>query len=246
MTRLNKTNRTQLIYALQNGASYRDTLDLSYFLKLGITEAEIGFYDRAIDLLMKCPWFDEEDFFTEEAMSPTQSKNILGGFLEFKKLLGIEDYTFSAWLQQQDVSNGLAIPYFLYQKFWREIREDFMEDKRLQNNLKIVLSNEQQFQYINIHDVAECVVPATDLESAVATVLIYCVTHKCNSLDTERCIIEIEDRLTHTTMSIEVKCLASHFCEKTDLSVCIIDDTTPIKGMPKVRNIMLLQDLASV
>ncbi|WP_394239947.1 hypothetical protein [Vibrio astriarenae] len=244
MTRLNNHYRKQLINTLQNGASYRDTLDFSYFLHLGITQAEIGTIDYVCDQLNRCPWLEETDFINK-GVSLWQCQNILGGFKNFRELLGIEDYSFSDWLEQQDMSNGLAIPYFLYQKFATEIRQDFMENMRLQHNLNVVLSNEQQFQYINVHDVAECVIPATDIEAAVATILMFCVTHKYKSLDTMRSVVEIEDKITEQIISIEVKCLASKFNERTDLSVCVIDDTTPKKGMPKLRDITLLQDLAS-
>ncbi|MEZ9872223.1 hypothetical protein [Vibrio sp. 10N.261.51.C6] len=146
MTRLNNHYRTQLINALQNGASYRDTLDLSYFLHLGITQAEIGTIDYVWDQLTNCPWLEEDDFAAKD-VSAWQCENILGGFFNFKELLGIEDYSFSDWLQQQDTSNGIGIPYFLYQKFASEIREDFMEDMRLQQNLKVVLSKNLQLHY---------------------------------------------------------------------------------------------------
>ncbi|MFA0084680.1 hypothetical protein [Vibrio sp. 10N.261.51.F12] len=171
MTRLNNHYRTQLINALQNGASYRDTLDLSYFLHQGITQAEIGIIDYVCDQLTKCPWLEELDFITE-SLSSRQCNIVLGGFENFKALLGIKDYSFIDWLEQQDTTNGLAIPYFLYQKFASEIRQYFMTGKRLQHYLKVVLSSEHQFQYINVHDVAECVIPATDIEAAVATIVL--------------------------------------------------------------------------
>jgi hypothetical protein len=242
MTRLNNHYRTQLINTLQNGASYRDTLDLSYFLHLGITQAEIGTIDYVCDQLNHCPWLEETDFINK-GVSLWQCKNVLGGFNNFKELLGIEDYSFSDWLEQQDMSNGLAIPYFLYQKFATEIRQDFMEDMRLQQNLEVVLSKNLQYRYIDVHNVAECIIPASDIEAAVVTILLYCLSHQYKSLDTEKSVVVMEDKVTKQVVSIEVKCLASKLCERTDLSVCVIDDITPKIGMPKLRSFDLLQDL---
>lgn len=242
MSKLNDRCLSKLISILQKGASYRESLDLSYFLSIGVTQAEIGIVDYVQDQLTKCPYLDESDFI-EKGISHQKFEILFGGFENVKKLLGIEDYSFAQWLSSQDLSKGLAVPYFLYQKFAIEIKADFMIDKKLHHYLKIELGNAEQYQSIPVDGLGHALIPSTNLETAVVTLLLHYRTHRLVSLNKHTTVMTIEHLKSRQKISIEAKCLASQFCEKADMSVCVIDDSTQIKNMPKLREIKLLQDL---
>lgn len=242
MAELSNHIRSKLIIRLQESAGYREHLDLSSFLNAGITQAEIGVLDYAQDQLSKCPYLEESDF-VEKGITSRQIQKVLGGIDNFKVLLGIRDYCFANWLEGQELSKGLAIPYFIYQKFAAEIRESYMSDCKLVHFLKVELNDSKQFQEIPLLNVGRASIPATDIETLGITSLVLCERYSFIDVDKENCILTLKNRSNQKVISIEVRCLSTHFCKKTDFSVCVIDDLVPTKNLPVIRKIFALQDL---
>ncbi|WP_318418867.1 hypothetical protein [Photobacterium leiognathi] len=143
MQELNQMLLTELVFAIEEGASYRDQLDLSRFLAMGASMEQIYLIDAVISQLRRQPYLSQCEL---ESQYGVQIIRLTIGCVErFKKRLNFDDYTYRDWLKTNKVSEDepLCLPYRVYQYFSDEIRRDFTRGKRLIDNLQVQLGTKQ-------------------------------------------------------------------------------------------------------
>lgn len=123
--RLSNRIRQDLITTLMEGAAYIDSLDLSRFFELGVREKQIGLIDYAIHTLYSHPYITI-DAFVEEGHSQQLLNQTLGDFEQFKSEIGLDRYTLDRWLEQNDASEDVCMPYEVYQHFASEVRDKYL------------------------------------------------------------------------------------------------------------------------
>jgi hypothetical protein len=222
MTKLTDQMRTDIITALIEGSSYRESVDMQQFLKRGVTESEIGLIDTSIQLLHESPYLTDRDF-ENLGYSYKSVQLILGGISHFKSLLNLEEYTLQNWI----VDNGLqyetpiTLPYFIYQHFVDEIRTHHMSGLMLSSDFEVELGGHSARSII-FKCGTSLLLPKDATEMAAYIILSRFGRYKSMTFDSETNTLTAETE--HCSLNVEVKIFASQLTQQTPISVCLIDD----------------------
>ncbi len=110
--------RLSVIAALDEGLAYSHSDYFAPLLMQGISTVDIGLIELVTTILRSEPYLNETDLL-ERGVSQKQIQRTLGGFDNFKQLLKVDDYCFSDLLRDNnwDISHGITLSYFQYQKF---------------------------------------------------------------------------------------------------------------------------------
>ncbi|MGF1758235.1 hypothetical protein L4D76_09875 [Photobacterium sagamiensis] len=234
MFKLTNDIRSSILDALEE-ASYSNHLDISQYMKLGITHAEIGIIDLAKSLLQQSPNLTETDLI-QAGISKRKIDALLGGLSNIKMLLGLSDIEqstlFLDWIGKCPNNEKIIIPYWLYVEYQQEIRSRFTDSCNL---CKI---NDQQHIYIQLdHGISLPALPLTRKKYAkipinnaeligVVCVLLSMQGFVLERINNERSVITAKDVNADERVVISVSCWSSKATtnSQSDLIICVIDD----------------------
>ncbi|EGR3261566.1 hypothetical protein DLI08_17465 [Vibrio parahaemolyticus] len=198
--------------------------DCSSLLTQGVSLRQIGLVIDTANQLEVNPLLTEEDLI-EDGVTLKEIEHTFINIAKLKSLLGIS-YYFENYLADNhlDRSSGVAIPYFIYQHFHKEIRKDYSDDVELNWQIRVELSNDLAVSAIPLFGQYTAIVPATDKEAAGITAALLADRYQCLSYDSQTSLLELETIDDTRKVQIEVRCLSSKFKSNRHCGVCVVDD----------------------
>ncbi|MEZ8339462.1 hypothetical protein AB6C52_16670 [Vibrio cyclitrophicus] len=225
--------RQALIKILSQGASYREQLDLSSFLKSGVTEQQIAIIDSSLNLLKESPYLSHEDF-VDFGYSDKQIRHTLGDIDAFKSLVGIDRYCYADWLVHNNLNadDNFCLPFIVYQHFAEEIRENYMINSiYLDENLRVQVG-EDALSCLTFKCGSDFRLPID--ESEIVPFILLSRAGKYTR-------INISDDSTSLTLfsdvnevELEVRVYSSQFTNPKRIGICLIDDRHTVTGFHQV------------
>lgn len=215
--------RQALIKILNQGASYREQLDLSSFLKSGVTEQQIAIIDSSLNLLKESPYLTHEDF-VEFGYSDKQIRHTLGDIDAFKSLVGIDRYRYADWLSHNNLNadDNFCLPFIVYQHFIDEIRQNHMINNiYLDENLRVQLG-EEALNCLTFKCGSNSRIPIN--ESEMVPLILLSRAGKYTRVKTSGDSTLLTLISNSQDVEVEVKVYASQFTRPELIGVCLIDD----------------------
>ncbi|HHX8684542.1 hypothetical protein NB464_03205 [Vibrio diabolicus] len=228
--------RLSVISALDEGLAYSHSDYFAPLLMQGISAVDIGLIELVTTILRSEPYLNEADLL-ERGVSQKQIQRTLGGFDNFKQLLKIDDYCFSDLLRDNnwDISNGITLSYFQYQKFYQDIRRDYIQGHiaDMHPNLSVLLNDDYSIHSVPITRSHYATIPATDAEAAAVSFALLFRDYEFIEYDESKSLLTLQAHRRDKAAVIEVRCLASQFSQNTAAGICVVDDA---QAMTKLRN----------
>lgn len=127
----------------------------------------------------------------------------------------IDDYCFSDLLRDNkwDINHGITLSYFQYQKFYQDIRRDYIQGHiaDMHPNLSVLLNDDYPIHSIPITRSHHATVPATDAEAAAVSFALLFRDYEFIEYDEPKSLLTLQAYCRDNAAVIEVRCLASHF-----------------------------------
>mgnify|MGYP001024960006 CR=1 FL=1 len=198
--------------------------DCSNLLAQGVSLRQIGLVMDTANQLEVDPLLTE-DSLVEDGITHKEIEHTFSSVEKLKSLLGIS-YHFSDYLTAKnfDPAAGIDIPYFIYQYFYEEIRNDYSIDLKLDWQICVELGNNITLSSIPLFGKYNAIIPATDEEAAGITAALLADRYKCLSYDSNNGLLELETIDDQRKVQIEVRCLSSKFKSHRHCGVCVVDD----------------------
>lgn len=244
---MNDNLRLNIIQEIEDATSNSTSIDMSRFFAFGLSPVDIGLILTATTLLRSEPYLKEHDLI-EHGIGIKQIQRVLGGLEHFKTLLGVDDYSFADYLKDRnlDIGSNIAVPYFIYQQYFTEIRAMFSlssNPKHLKSTLMVEIEEGFHLSHIPIFDNSIVLIPATAAELMLVSMNLlindYCFIH----YDHASSILTLKPILQDRFIDIEVRCYSSEFKHKCGGGICIIDDVRNQAALVKKTKVMCLRQL---
>lgn len=183
--------------------------DCSNLLAQGVSLRQIGLVIETANQLDVAPWLTDDDLI-DDGVALKEIQRTFTSIARLKSLLGIS-YHFGDYLRSNnfDPSTGIEIPYFIYQHFYEEIRNDYSIDLKLDWQICVELGNNIALSSIPLFGKYNAIIPATDEEAAGITAALLADRYKCLSYDTNNGLLELETIDDKRKVQVEVRCLSS-------------------------------------
>ncbi len=198
--------------------------DCSNLLAQGVSLRQIGLVIETANQLDVAPWLTDDDLI-DDGVALKEIQRTFTSIARLKSLLGIS-YHFGDYLKSKnfDPSTGIEIPYFIYQHFYEEIRQDYSVDVELDWQISVELGNNLALSAIPLFGKYDAIIPATDEEAAGITAALLADRYQCLSYDSYNGLLELETIDDKRKVQIEVRCLSSKFKSHRHCGVCVVDD----------------------
>lgn len=230
------------IQAIDEGWLYQNGNDFSVLMQHGISVREITLLEHTVCSLRAEPYLTKEELM-HRGISKTLIDKYLGGMNNIRDLLGIQEYGFIDYLEQYelDLEKEVILSYYHYQTFVDDIRKHFRADEGSVipvPELQIELSSDCSINAIPIlYGNYKAVVPATDFEAMIVAMGLIAKDYNLITSSKHQSTLTVCPFKQDREITIEVRCLASQFNQKTDKGICVVDDIGAMHYHPSKRRV---------
>ena len=241
MLELSQSLRKSIVLAIEEGAAYREQLDLSRFLAMGVTIEQIHLIDTTISHLRLHPYLNQHDFESKHGVQKVRLT--IGNLDNFKALLHLEEYTYRDWLKSNSLTEDepLCLPYIVYQYFYDEIRRDFMDGALLVENLQVQLGA-KQVSHLRFRCGTTVRIPADEFELMMLILISRYGRYTGFKINFADSILTLTNQCE--SVDIEVRLYTSSVSGKAIHAISLIDDL-PVDHKPRnSKPIALIEELA--
>jgi hypothetical protein len=241
MLELSQSLRKSIVLAIEEGAAYREQLDLSRFLAMGVTIEQIHLIDTTISHLRLHPYLNQHDFESKHGVQKVRLT--IGNLDKFKALLNLEQYTYRDWLKSNSLTEDepLCLPYIVYQYFYDEIRRDFTDGALLVENLQVQLGA-KQVSYLTFRCGTTVRIPADEFELMMLILISRYGRYTGFKINFADSILTLTNQCE--SVDIEVRLYTSSVSGKAIHAISLIDDLPVDHKCRNSKPIALIEELA--
>ncbi|MCE3219226.1 hypothetical protein G5C64_10275 [Vibrio diabolicus] len=241
MLELSQSLRKSIVLAIEEGAAYREQLDLSRFLAMGVTIEQIHLIDTTISHLRLHPYLNQHDFESKHGVQKVRLT--IGNLDNFKALLHLEEYTYRDWLKSNSLTEDepLCLPYIVYQYFYDEIRRDFMDGALLVENLQVQLGA-KQVSHLRFRCGTTVRIPADEFELMMLILISRYGRYTGFKINFADSILTLTNQCE--SVDIEVRLYTSSVSGKAIHAISLIDDLPVEHKRRNSKPIALIEELA--
>ncbi|EID4333405.1 hypothetical protein WB851_003581 [Vibrio parahaemolyticus] len=241
MLELSQSLRKSIVLAIEEGAAYREQLDLSRFLAMGVTIEQIHLIDTTISHLRLHPYLNQHDFESKHGVQKVRLT--IGNLDNFKALLHLEEYTYRDWLKSNSLTDDepLCLPYIVYQYFYHEIRRDFMDGALLVENLQVQLGA-KQVSHLRFRCGTTVRIPADEFELMMLILISRYGRYTGFKINFADSILTLTNQCE--SVDIEVRLYTSSVSGKAIHAISLIDDLPVEHKRRNSKPIALIEELA--
>lgn len=227
MKPLSHYQRNAVLYLLKQQKHLAKPVSFATALKMGVAEEQIRIIDYVSNILKKAPFLIQNELKVDGFNQNTVHSTI-GPLTEFKEQLGLSEYGLSDWLINQEVcyspDQSVAIPYLIYQMFFQEIKEFYVENNVPNAGLEVELEPGSKYSSVSLFGNTNVLIPTTDKDALHLAASLLSESYWVHEIDKDTNSLNVERMDSSILNTVEVRCLSSRLTKSTYGCIYIYDD----------------------